>query len=68
MNVSSTVLFPGLDGLARSLGDEPPFYDEFYLYGDCCYLRWRRSNAFTLERRRAKGKRNSRAVSITADV
>jgi len=30
MNVSSTVLFPGLDGLARSLGEELPFYDEIY--------------------------------------
>ena len=30
MNVSSTVLFPGLDGFARSLGEELPFYDEIY--------------------------------------
>jgi FRG domain len=30
MNVSSTVLFPGLDGFARSLGEELPFYDELY--------------------------------------
>jgi FRG domain-containing protein len=30
MNVSSTVLFPGLDGFARSLGEELPFYDETY--------------------------------------
>jgi len=31
MNVSSTVLFPGLDGFARSLGEELPFYDEIYV-------------------------------------
>jgi hypothetical protein len=30
MNVSSTVLFAGLDGFARSLGEELPFYDEVY--------------------------------------
>jgi hypothetical protein len=30
MNVSSAVLFPGLDGFARSLGEELPFYDEIY--------------------------------------
>ena len=30
MNVSSTVLFPGLDGFARSLGEELPQYDEIY--------------------------------------
>jgi FRG domain len=30
MNVSSTVLFPGLDGFARSLGEELRFYDEVY--------------------------------------
>jgi hypothetical protein len=30
MNISSTVLFPGLDGFARSLGEELPFYDEIY--------------------------------------
>jgi hypothetical protein len=30
MNVSSTVLFPGLDDFARSLGEELPFYDETY--------------------------------------
>jgi hypothetical protein len=30
MNVSSAVLFPGLDGFARSLGEELPFYDELY--------------------------------------
>ena len=33
MNVSSAVLFPGLDGFARSLGEELPFYDE--VYGGC---------------------------------
>jgi hypothetical protein len=30
MNVTSTVLFPGLDGFARSLGEELTFYDEVY--------------------------------------
>jgi len=30
MNVTSTVLFPGLDGFARSLGEELRFYDEVY--------------------------------------
>src|SRR5262249_1853263 len=30
MNVTSTVLFPGLDGFARSLGEELLFYDEVY--------------------------------------
>jgi hypothetical protein len=29
-NVTSTVLFPGLDGFARSLGEEFRFYDEVY--------------------------------------
>ena len=31
MNVSSTVLFPGLDSFARSLGEELPHYDEIYV-------------------------------------
>lgn len=31
MNVSSTVLFPGLDGFARSLGEELPHYHEVFV-------------------------------------
>lgn len=30
MNVSSSVLFPGLDGFARSLGEELFHYDEIF--------------------------------------
>jgi hypothetical protein len=63
MNVSSTVLFPGLDGFARSLGEELPFYDEIYGTMEAGYAPIGSSSEM---RARPRPRRNRRPIAASS--